>query len=181
MPIPWPKCLFADNCAACHQAGGNGVIGPYPNLLDDAWLWGGTFEKIEETIRNGHVGNMPGFKGQLSATEIDNLAEYVLSLSGQGSDAAKAQKGKPLFSSNCAVCHGQDAKGQILMGSANLTDSIWTIVNVPAADTPEAKRAAIANLLKTGKSRQMPAWKDRLSDTEIKILTFYVHELGGGQ
>jgi len=36
-------------------------------------------------------------------------------------------------------------------------------------------------LLKTGKSRQMPAWKDRLSDTEIKILTFYVHELGGGQ
>ena len=34
------KVLFADNCAACHQQGGGGVIGLYPNLADDAWLWG---------------------------------------------------------------------------------------------------------------------------------------------
>jgi len=27
----------------------------------------------------------------------------------------------------------------------------------------------------------MPAWKERLSDTEIKILTYYVHEMGGGK
>ena len=67
------------------------------------------------------------------------------------------------------------------MGSANLTDGIWTIANVPAAATPEAKKALISNLITNGKSRQMPGWKDRLSDTEIKILTFYVHALGGGQ
>ena len=175
------KVLFADNCAACHQAGGNGVIGPYPNLLDDAWLWGGTYEKIEETIKIGRNGNMPGFKGQLSAAQIDNVAEYVLSLSGQATDATKAKQGQALFSGNCTVCHGQDAKGQIFMGSANLTDGIWTIANVPAAATPEAKKAAITSLITDGKSRHMPAWKDRLSETEIKILTFYVHALGGGQ
>ena len=94
---------------------------------------------------------------------------------------AKAKQGEALFSANCAVCHGQDAKGQIFMGSANLTDGIWTIVNVPAAATPEAKKAALTNLITNGKARQMPAWKDRLSDTEIKILTFYVHALGAGQ
>jgi cytochrome c oxidase cbb3-type subunit 3 len=175
------KVLFADNCAACHQAGGNGVIGPYPNLLDDAWLWGGTYANIEESIKNGRNGNMPGFKGQLSATQIENVAEYVLSLSGQEMDMTKAKQGEALFSTNCAVCHGQDAKGQIFMGSANLTDGIWTIANIPAAATPEAKKAAVTNLIVNGKSRQMPAWKDRLSDTEIKILTFYVHALGGGQ
>ncbi len=175
------KVLFADNCAACHQAGGNGVIGPYPNLLDDAWLWGGTYEKIQETITNGRNGNMPSFKAQLSAAQIDNVAEYVLSLSGHEVDANKASQGQAIFSSNCAVCHGQDAKGQIFMGSANLTDSIWTIANVPAAASLEGKKAAIAQVVTNGKSRQMPAWKGRLSDTEIKILTFYVHELGGGQ
>jgi len=175
------KVLFADNCAACHQTGGNGVIGAYPNLLDDAWLWGGTYEKIEETIKNGRNGNMPSFKAQLSAAQIDNVAEYVLSLSGNKVDTAKAAQGQAVFSSNCAVCHGQDAKGQIFMGSANLTDSIWTIANVPAATSLEGKKAAIAQVITNGKSRQMPAWKDRLSDTEIKILTFYVHELGGGQ
>jgi cytochrome c oxidase cbb3-type subunit 3 len=175
------KVLFADNCAACHQSGGNGVIGLFPNLLDDAWLWGGTYEKIEETIKNGHNGNMPSFKAQLTAAQIDNVAEYVLSLSGNEVDAAKASQGQTIFSSNCAVCHGQDAKGQIFMGSANLTDSIWTIANVPAATSLEGKKAAIANVVTNGKSRQMPAWKGRLTDTEIKILTFYVHELGGGQ
>jgi cytochrome c oxidase cbb3-type subunit 3 len=175
------KVLFADNCAACHQSGGDGVIGPYPNLLDDAWLWGGTYEKIEETIKNGRNGNMPAFKAQLSTTQIDNVTEYVLRLSGHEVDAAKAAQGEAIYSSNCTVCHGQDAKGQIFMGSANLTDSIWTIANVPAATSVAGKKAAIRELITNGKSRQMPAWKDRLTDTEIKILTFYVHELGGGQ
>jgi len=32
------KQLFADNCATCHQAGGQGKIGFFPNLADDDWL-----------------------------------------------------------------------------------------------------------------------------------------------
>lgn len=173
--------LFADNCAACHQAGGNGVIGKFPNLIDDAWLWGGSFQKIEETIRQGRNGNMPAFKKQLGEQQIENVASYVLSLSGHKVDQAMAAKGKQVFSTNCAVCHGQDAKGQNAMGSANLTDSIWTIADVPGAASVEGKKAAIMQLVKNGKSRQMPAWQDRLSDTEIKILTYYVHQMGGGK
>lgn len=175
------KVLFADNCAACHQAGGNGVIGKFPNLIDDAWLWGGSFQKIEETIRQGRNGNMPAFKKQLGEQQIENVASYVLSLSGHKVDQAMAAKGKQVFSTNCAVCHGQDAKGQNAMGSANLTDSIWTIADVPGAASVEGKKAAIMQLVKNGKSRQMPAWQDRLSDTEIKILTYYVHQMGGGK
>lgn len=175
------KVLFADNCAACHQAGGNGVIGSYPNLLDDAWLWGGSFQDIETTIRDGRHGNMPSFKGRFNDIQLEQLAEYVLSLSGHEVDPQRAAAGKQLFMANCAVCHGQDAKGQKLLGSANLTDSIWEIANVPAAPTLEAKKAEIKKVVRTGISRVMPAWKDRLSPTEIKILTFYVHELGGGK
>ena len=35
------KVLFADNCAACHGSAAPAKIGLYPNLRDDAWLWGG--------------------------------------------------------------------------------------------------------------------------------------------
>lgn len=175
------KVLFADNCAACHQTGGDGVMGLYPNLIDDAWLWGGSFEKIEETIREGRQGNMPAFKGQLSEQQIGDVSAYVLSLSGHEVDADELSRGKQVFDSNCAVCHGADGNGQIAMGAADLSDSIWTIVNVPAADGIGGKQSAIMKLVTNGRSRQMPAWKDRLSDTEIKILTYYVHQMGGGQ
>ena len=67
------------------------------------------------------------------------------------------------------------------MGSANLTDSIWTIANVPGSEEMVAKKSAIMQVVSNGKTRVMPAWKGRLSDTEIKILTFYVHDLGGGK
>ena len=66
------------------------------------------------------------------------------------------------------------------MGSANLTDKIWTIADVSGVDTLDAKKASIMAVVINGKKRQMPAWKDRLSETEIKMLTFYVHQLGGG-
>lgn len=177
------KVLFADNCAACHQAGGNGVIGRYPNLLDDAWLWGGSFSKIQESIANGRNGVMPAFKKRLSEKQTADVADYVLSLSGHEVDASAALRGKAVFINDggCVACHGADAKGQASMGSANLTDQIWTISNVPAAKTIEAKKAAIMSVVKNGKSRQMPAWKERLSATEIKLLAYYVHELGGGK
>lgn len=176
------KVLFADNCAACHQSGGNGVVGYYPNLLDDAWLWGGSFSKIQETITNGHNGAMPGFKGRLNDKQISDVAEYVLSLSGNEMNSAAVQRGKKVFTTDggCIACHGADAKGQISMGAANLTDQIWTIADVSGADTAEAKISAVMTVVKNGKTRQMPAWKDRLSATEIKMLTYYVHELGGG-
>jgi len=41
-----------------------------------------------------------------------------------------------------------------------------------------AIRGVIANGLNKG---VMPAWAGRLSPEQIKVLTVYVHELGGGQ
>ncbi len=177
------KVLFADNCAACHQTGGNGVVGYYPNLLDDAWLWGGSYSKIQESIANGRNGSMPGFKGSLTTKQISDVSDYVLSLSGNSVDASAAKRGKAVFTGQggCVACHGADAKGQTFMGSANLTDKIWTIADVDGADTAEAKKAAVMSLVNNGKMRQMPAWKERLNATEIKILTFYVKQLSASK
>jgi cytochrome c oxidase cbb3-type subunit 3 len=179
------KPLFADNCAACHQSGGGGKLGTAPNLTDDDWIYGGTFEKIQETITKGRHGYMPPFAEALDPEQIDELANYVLSLSGNTVDTAKAAKGNELFHSNtaaCFYCHGANAKGRQDIGSANLTDKIWLWANVPGAKDSAGKVAAITQVINGGMNRGvMPTWEGRLSPEQIKLLAVYVHELGGGK
>lgn len=177
------KVLFADNCAACHQTGGDGVIGFYPNLLDDAWLWGASYSKVQESITKGRNGSMPGFKASLTGKQISDVSDYVLSLSGNAVDKSASQRGKAVFTGagGCVACHGSNAKGKTSFGSANLTDKIWTISDVNGANTLEAKKAAVSKVVINGKTRQMPAWKDRLSATEIKMLTVYVKQLSASK
>jgi len=179
------KALFSDNCAACHQTGGQGKVGFFPNLTDDDWLYGGSYEKIQETIIQGRHGYMPPFKEVLGGEQIDNLASYVLSLAGEKADTAKVKAGETLFHSEaaaCFYCHGDNAKGRPVLGSANLTDKIWLWANVPGAETSEKKLDAVRQVIAEGLNKGvMPAWKDRLKPEQIKVLTVYVHELGGGK
>lgn len=170
--------LFGDNCAACHGGGGQGNPG-YPVLADDDWLYGGSIEKIQESIANGRQGSMPAHGDRFSDGQIDKLVRHVQALS-QGSEYAP---GKELFmgEAGCVACHGPDGKGNPLLGSADLTDQIWRFDG-----SEEAIRYTIThgvNAPNDPKTREavMPGWKDRLTDTEIKKLAVFVHQLGGGQ
>lgn len=178
------KILFADNCAACHGVGGAGVAGLFPNLVDDDWLWGGSLQVIQATIESGRHGYMPGFKKTFSTAQMDEVVEYVMSLSGKQVDAEMSARGGVLFNGEgggCHYCHTTAGTGLAIVGAANLTDSIWTVAKVTAQKTPEAKRQVIRDVITNGISREMPAWDARLSEAEIKILTVYVHELSGGK
>ncbi len=81
--------VFADNCASCHGEAAEGMpeMGA-PNLSDAVWLYGGTPERIEETVREARFGVMPAwgeeFRGTsgLSQAEINAVATYVHSLGG---------------------------------------------------------------------------------------------------
>lgn len=177
------KVLFADNCAACHGVGGTPTqIGQYPNLRDDAWLWGGEIAQIETTIRDGRNGYMPAFGEALDAQQIDQLAHYVLGLSGHAVDAAKSQAGQEIFqgqAGGCHYCHSESGVGMASQGAANLTDAIWTVADVPGAADDAARIEAVRAVIRGGIQRQMPAWTGRLDDTQIKLLTVYVQSLGG--
>jgi len=177
------KVLFADNCAACHGVGGTPAqIGKYPNLRDDAWLWGGDIAQIEQTILHGRHGYMPAFGEVLSDEKIDQLAHYVLGLSGHSVDTAKAEAGRAIFQGQeggCYYCHTASAKGMVSQGAANLTDAVWTVADVPGAADDAARVRAVKAVIRGGIQRQMPAWSGRLDDTQIKLLTIYVQSLGG--
>lgn len=178
------KTMFTDNCAACHGMGGAGVEGLFPNLADDDWLWGGSLDEVHLTIKNGRTGYMPPFRKTFSEQQLDNVVEYVLSLSGNKVNKGKAKKGGVLFNGEaggCYYCHTHKATGMKSVGAANLTDSIWTVAKVSSQGTIEGKRAEIRKVISDGVKRQMPAWQSRLTAAEIKVLTIYVHELGGGK
>lgn len=180
------KGLFGDNCSACHGRGGQGVVGMYPNLTDDDWLWGGGMDQIHETLVQGRIGFMPAFGQVLKPEQLDDVAEYALTLSGETKPSEASERGKEIFHGQvggCYYCHGADAKGVQSQGAANLTDKIWAIADVPAQKTLQDKKAALKNLISAGvnNTRVMPAWKDRLSPTDIKLLAIYVRQLGGAK
>jgi len=156
--------LFANNCATCHGADARGSKG-FPNLTDTDWLWGGTPERIKETITNGRQGSMPPMAAAVgSANDVRNLANYVLSLSGSPHNDIARDFGRSKFAA-CAACHGADGKGNPMLGAPNLTDKVW--LHGWGED-------AIVAMVTNGKTNVMPAHGERLTAEQIHVLTAYV-------
>lgn len=159
--------LFVNNCSMCHGSDARGSKG-FPDLTDNDWLYGGTPERIEETITKGRMGTMPPMAAAVgSAQDVHNVAQYVLSLSGSAHDSIAANLGKPKFAV-CAACHGIDGKGNQAIGAPNLTDDIW--LHGWGED-------AVTAMINKGKVNVMPAHGSRLSAEQIHVLAAYVWNL----
>ena len=156
--------LFANNCATCHGADARGSKG-FPNLTDTDWLWGGSPERIAETITHGRQGMMPPMAAAVGTSEdVRNVANYVLSLSGSPHNSIAAQLGRSKFTA-CAACHGPDGKGNPMLGAPNLTDKVW--LHGWGED-------AVIAMINNGKTNVMPAHDSRLTPEQIHLLAAYV-------
>ncbi len=172
------RSVFIAHCSQCHGSGAAGNKGP--NLLDDDWLWGGTVEDIEYSVRHGirnetddaRYSEMPAFGDIFEEAEIVATTEYVLQISGQEHDAELATLGAELFADNCTSCHGESGEGMREMGAPRLSDAIWFY---------GGDRETVYHSIKYARYGVMPAWGLRLDEDEIKAVTLYVHQLGGGE
>ncbi|MBJ6372358.1 cytochrome-c oxidase, cbb3-type subunit III [Sedimentitalea arenosa] len=180
--------VFRTWCAQCHGSGAAGAKG-YPNLLDDAWLWGGDIEAIHYTISHGirneddpdaHYSEMPAFGADelLEPEQIDEVVNYVMSLSGTPQDASKVEAGAVVYEENCAACHMEDGSGDRMQGAPNLSDAIWLYGG--DYDT-------LVETVTYSRFGVMPPWSaeaspaGRLTEAEIRAVATYVHQLGGGE
>ena len=117
--------LYVNYCSVCHGSDARGARG-FPNLRDDDWLYGGSPEAIKTTIMNGRNGAMPSWEAPLGGDAgVEQVANYVMTLSGRDADKALAAKGKEKFDMFCVACHSADGTGNQAMGAPNLTDNIW--------------------------------------------------------
>jgi mono/diheme cytochrome c family protein len=95
--------LFADNCAACHQASGQGVSGAFPALKGNRFVTGAP-NPLASTILNGR-GGMPNFKSAMTDAELAAVASYIRSSWGNKAAPIPASTFKTLRTS--AVVKGR--------------------------------------------------------------------------
>ncbi len=116
---------------------------------------------------------MPAFgEDYLEDEEIANVVAYVMSLSDMTAKNGDAAAGAEVFADNCASCHMDDGTGDREQGAPNLSDFIWLYGD---------DEATITSIVSEGPYGVMPAWSAKLTESQIKAVTLYVHQLGGGE
>lgn len=161
------KNLFANNCSTCHGADARGAKG-FPNLTDNDWLWGGEPAAIHETIAAGRKGTMPGWGAALGQQGVEEVAAYVLHLSGRQAPEDWVQSGKARFEQLCSACHGMNGGGMQTVGAPNLTDKTWVY---------GSSLATVREIITHGRNNEMPAHRESLGDIKVRLLTAYVYGL----
>ena len=159
--------LFLTYCAQCHGSDARGNKG-FPNLTDKDWLYGGEPDTIKTTIMQGRHGVMPPMGAALgSEKDVENVANYVLSLSESTHDPIKSVFGKAKFSA-CMACHGAGGKGNPALGAPNLSDKTWLYGG--SAET-------IMETIRKGRNNTMPAFGEFLGENKVHVLAAYVWSL----
>jgi cytochrome c oxidase cbb3-type subunit 3 len=159
------RSLFNNNCTTCHGSDARGAKG-FPNLTNADWLYGGSPAAITQSITYGRNGVMPAFGAVLGPEGTNEVLAYTLSLSRQdGVDSQLVDAGGNKFVQFCSACHLPTGTGMQALGAPNLTDDVWL-----HGDNADDIRDVITN----GRSNQMPAQQDQLSEQKIKVLVAYV-------
>jgi cytochrome c oxidase cbb3-type subunit 3 len=179
------ESVFGDYCRTCHGAGGAGAPG-FPVLADDVWIWGGSLDEIEHTVRVGvrsthpetRLSQMPAFgrDGLLTPAQISDVTEHVIAISAARTRLAPnlraAARGAIVFEEQCAVCHGPSGAGDRSVGAPSLRDDLWLYGGT---------RQEIRRQVEQGRGGIMPSWESRFDAGTLRALAYYVHQMGGGE
>jgi mono/diheme cytochrome c family protein len=90
------KQLYDAYCIACHGAGGTGGSG--------GRVTNESASSITDAINN--EGDMRFLRGQLTSTQIQQIADYL-----SGNDGSMIQVGKLKYDTYCSACHGAEGRG----------------------------------------------------------------------
>jgi cytochrome c oxidase cbb3-type subunit 3 len=150
--------VFDRNCAVCHGYDAAGQASYFPDLTDGEWQWGGSEAQIEQSIRSGRNAVMVGWQQVLGADGVANVADYVGVL---GTAAAAGHPGQTPYNQFCVACHAVDGSGNAALGAPSLTDNVWLYGN---------SNEALAHSIAVGRAGLMPAFGERLDDTQVRLL-----------
>jgi cbb3-type cytochrome c oxidase subunit III len=173
------KQLFQDKCAGCHtlaDAGSQGTQGPN---LDDAFAGVRQQGFEEDTIRNIVADQIkyavpPMPQNLVTGDDAADVAAYVASVAGTkgfsedaggGASTVAGTDGKSIFASaGCGSCHTFEAAGSSGTVGPNLDE---------AKPSLELAIQRVTN----GKG-QMPSFRDRLSEAQIRAVAAFVSGRG---
>jgi cytochrome c oxidase cbb3-type subunit 3 len=105
---------------------------------------------------------MVGWQQVLGDAGVDAVADYVVAL-GRGNVSGHA--GRAQFEQFCVACHGANGEGNAALGAPGLADDEWLY----GGDIGSI-RATVAH----GRNGIMPAFGERLDDTQIRLLVAWL-------
>lgn len=161
--------VFSQYCAGCHGTNAKGAVG-FPDLTDQDWLYGGDPDAILASITKGRTGGMPAFENMMSAADIDTVAAFISQWPTDPKPGAE-QAGHKIFSQRCGFCHGQSGEGNPVFGAPRLNDDIWLF---------GGDRQTIVQSISQGRSGQMPAHENLMSNEELRLVAAWVYALSQG-
>lgn len=115
-------------------------------------------------------GNVPGTKGG-TASERKNpdVSDEGTRSRGLDMDRTDVASSK-LFRSKCAACHGDDAKGEPSKGKEE------KLKDLGSTEVQSMTNDELAKFITDGHGK-MPAFKDKLTEAQIKDLVAYIRNL----
>lgn len=99
---------------------------------------------------------------------MKQIISVILAVVFASSGAAFGADAAALWGQHCASCHGKDGSGNTMMGKKL---GVKDYTKEQGFSDAEA-----ANVIKNGKGK-MKAYKDKLSDADVKALVAYVRSL----
>jgi len=161
-------------------------IEEYDNPLPAWWfymfvitiVWG-----IGYLVMYPGMGNFPGLLGWTQLEQHENRVAtadkkframrdryLALPIEEIAIDPAVRKMGMRMFASNCAQCHGADAKGSY--GFPNLTDNDWIWGGSPSQ---------IETSIRMGRQPAMPAWESVIGSQGVSDVSAYILSINGRQ
>ena len=173
--------LFTQKCGACHVLADAGTAGETGPNLDDAFGYPrkqgfreSTFFEITLEQMEIPAPPMPDFddpdekENYLSEEDRTSIAAYVASVAGKPrrEAAGEATDPKSIFTASCGSCHTLEDAGTTGAVGPNLDD------------TKPGLEESVRQIANGGGG--MPAFKDQLSEEQIRRLAEYIAEATGG-
>lgn len=170
--------LYHNYCSVCHGDRGNGqsrgsqALDPPPRDFTSAASKRELVrERIIHAITNGRPGTaMVGWKGQLSDREIAGLADYLLITFIQPRRENGNARGRDIYATTCAVCHGDGGNGGTWTSGMALKPRDFTSEQAKALN-----RAGMIEVVTNGRpGTPMVSYASQLSKQDIEAVVDYV-------
>lgn len=110
-------------------------LGMVIGLLAGAFAYGASADLARWRTSWSWPAKMPSFGDAqvLTPMQVEDLTQYVLALSRRETDEAAVLRAIPLYSQQCASCHGIGGEGAPRLGVPDLSDEIWIYGPTPNA------------------------------------------------
>jgi mono/diheme cytochrome c family protein len=171
---PAGQKVFARYCGNCHTIGDrisrpDFVESPIPNFNEVK----PKPDYIRARVEGGGI-DMPSLTGELSRAQIQQVIAYVYTASGRDVEAGKdpnasLSSGEQLFRANCQACHA--IAGRPMTGRPPYPGTDMSAVR-PSAEL-------VMRLVRRGIPDEMPSFRGKLTDTQIRAVAAYVTSAAG--